>query len=94
MTLGELGRQVAGWRKRKKMTQTEFCEAVGLSRWTLSQLENGELLELGYNKIQRVLSCVGKELSVRDASPMPTLDELLRDNREEWEDSFRGPGSP
>ena len=63
MTLGELGRQVAGWRKRKKMTQTEFCEAVGLSRWTLSQLENGELLELGYNKIQRVLSCVGKELA-------------------------------
>ena len=85
---------MAGWRKRKKMTQTEFCEAVGLSRWTLSQLENGELLELGYNKIQRVLSCVGKELAVRDASPTPTLDELLQDNREEWEESFKGPGGP
>ena len=94
MTLGELGMQVVAWRKGRKMTQAEFCEAVGLSRWTLSQLENGDLLELGFNKVQRVLSCVGKELSVRDASPIPTLDELLQDNKEEWEESFRGPGGP
>ncbi len=90
MTLTELGKQVAAWRKGKKMTQAEFCEAAGISTVTLSQLENGELLELGFNKLTRVLSCVGKELAVRDASPMPTLDELLRDNREEWE----GPGNP
>lgn len=94
MTLTELGKQVAAWRKGKKMTQAEFCEAAGISTVTLSQLENGELLELGFNKVTRVLSCVGKEFSVRDASPMPTLDELLQDNREEWEDSFRGPGRP
>lgn len=46
---------------------------------------------MGYNKVARVLSCVGKELAVRDASPIPTLDELLQDNREKWEDSFRSP---
>ena len=94
MTLGELGIQVAAWRKGRKMTQAEFCEAAGLSRWTLSQLENGNLLELGFNKVQRVLSCVGKELSVRDASPIPTFDEALRANKEEWEESFKGPGGP
>lgn len=94
MTLTELGKQVAAWRKGKKMTQAEFCESAGVSTVTLSQLENGELLELGFNKVQRVLSCVGKELSVRDASPTPTLDELLEDNREEWEESLRGPGGP
>ena len=87
MTLGELGMQVAAWRKARKMTQTEFCKASGISRWTLSQLENGALLELGFNKVQRVLTCVGKELSVRDASPYPTLDERQRENQEEWEAS-------
>ena len=94
MTLSELGIKVAAWRKGKKMTQAEFCEAAGISTVTLSQLENGDLLELGFNKVQRVLSCVGKELSVRDASPVPTFDERLRENKEEWESSFTGPGGP
>ena len=94
MTLGELGKQVVAWRKRKNMTQAEFCRAAGISTVTLSQLENGELPELGFNKVQRVLDCVDKELTVRDAAPVPTFDERLRDNREEWEASFTGPAGP
>ena len=93
MTLAELGKQVAAWRRQKNMTQRDFCVSAGISRATLSALENGEVPELGYNKVQRLLQCVSKELAVRDASPVLTFDELLRANRQEQADpSAPAPG--
>ena len=95
MTLDEVGKQVAEWRKRRNIGQAEFCRANGISRTTLSQLENGKLLELGYNRVQRILTCFNKELTVREASPVPTLDEILRENwvaEQEEESSPMGPG--
>ena len=96
MTLSELGKRVAAWRKRRHISQSEFCKAAGISRSTLSHLETGELLELGFGRVQRILNVVDKELAVRDVSPVPTFDELLRMNAEEreQEESLSGPGGP
>ena len=83
------------WRRQKNMTQHDFCASAGISRTTLSALENGEVLELGYNKVQRILQCVNKELAVRDVSPVLTFDELLRANQQEQEEPpAPAPGGP
>ncbi|HEV2616013.1 MAG TPA: hypothetical protein VGU63_16675, partial [Candidatus Acidoferrales bacterium] len=51
---------------------------IGLS--TLDALENGRLGELGYSKITNILSALGLELKVEEASARrPTLDELMEE---------------
>ena len=94
MTLHDLGKQVGAWRRNKKINQSELCNASGISRATLSQLENGELAELGYTKVQRLLSCLDWELIPRQRPPMPTLPELIRTNTEESEGAASAPGGP
>lgn len=71
-----------GIRKRRKalgLSQAELGRAVGLSRTAVSSLERGAYTELGVRKIDRVATALGLELCLRDASPMPTLDELQRE---------------
>ncbi len=63
-------------RKRRKLTQAEVAKAAGLSRATLSQLENGILSELGIKKVLRVAEILGLELMLRPAGAAPTLEEL------------------
>jgi|GEM_PF-5542508 len=69
----------AGIRKRRKslgLSQTELGLAAGLSRTVISSLERGAYMELGVRKIDRIATALGLELCLRDASPLPTLDEL------------------
>ena len=83
MSLQELGKRVAVWRKEQGLNQTQLAASADLSRLTLSQLENSELLELGYTKVERLLACLNKTLTPVDKAPMPTLDDLLRDRESE-----------
>ena len=94
MTLHDLGKRVGAWRRNKNISQSELCNAAGISRATLSQLENGELAELGYTKVQRLLSCLDWVLTPRQRPPMPTLSELIRTNTEENEGAASAPGGP
>ena len=51
---------------------------VGLS--TLDALENARLGELGFTKVTNILSALGMELKLQEASARrPTLDELLEE---------------
>jgi transcriptional regulator with XRE-family HTH domain len=53
---------------------------VGLS--TLEALENARLGELGFTKVTNILSALGMELMLREASTRrPTLDELLEEEQ-------------
>lgn len=57
------------------MTQAEAAAAAGVSRKTLTQFENGGSgISLG--NLNRLLRAVGLELTAREASARPTLDEL------------------
>ena len=85
MTLQNLGKKIAVLRREKGLSQDEVCRVAGISRTTLSQLENSELSELGFNKVHRILSYLDKDLSVVNKAPLPTLDDLLRQRQEDFD---------
>jgi transcriptional regulator with XRE-family HTH domain len=66
------------FRKRRIMrgvTQDQTAAAAGLSRKTVSDFENGAS-RIALGNLQRLLRTVGLELTAREASARPTLDEL------------------
>ena len=82
LTLEELGKQIADLRRAKGLNQEEVCRYTGISRTTLSQLENNELTEMGYQKVSRLLSLLDMDLAIVNKSHPPTLDDLVRERDE------------
>jgi transcriptional regulator with XRE-family HTH domain len=77
-----LGARIAAKRKQLGYTQTELARKASISRPTLAALENGRSGELGFTKITKILSALGMELKVQEASSRrPTLDELIEEDR-------------
>lgn len=81
MDLGQIGQRVRTQRKARQLSQHALARMAGLSRLTINQLERGGATDLGVQKLERVLNVLGLELSVRDLSPRPTLDDLLAEQR-------------
>ena len=95
MLLTELGKQVSAWRRRKNISQDTLCEAAGVSRTTLSQLERGMLPELGYTKVNRLLCCLDRQLMVGEEEAYPHVHQRFAERAEETDDlsaSTPGPG--
>jgi transcriptional regulator with XRE-family HTH domain len=74
--LFEIGRHIREERKRRKISQTQLAELLGMSRSTISQIENGIIQDIGIRKIIRILDVLELEIRVRPAGTPPTLDEL------------------
>ena len=91
LDLVTLGGRIAGRRKSLKLTQAELSRKAGISRATLDALENGRAGELGFSKIAKLLTALGLELTVGPASShRPTLDELMREDRDDQSLDRRG----
>ncbi|MCL7945082.1 helix-turn-helix transcriptional regulator [Marinobacter sp. ATCH36] len=58
------------------MSQQVMADHLGLSRATINALENGRSGDVGVRKVIKILDYLGYELSVREKSPFPTLEEL------------------
>jgi transcriptional regulator with XRE-family HTH domain len=69
MRLQELGSQVRKARQAQGLTQAALAGRVGLTRETLSLLENGRVRDLGARKVLNVLDALGLEIEVHDARP-------------------------
>ena len=80
--LFDIGQQIRAERKRRKMTQSELAKLLGMSRSTISQIENGTVQEIGLRKLIRILDVLGLELRIRHTGTPPTLDELREE--ETW----------
>lgn len=78
-----LGEKLRAQRKRYKLSQAELAQKTGISRSSLSQLENGTITDIGIRKVMRVLEYLGLELTVRPAGAPPTLDELRQEQEAE-----------
>jgi transcriptional regulator with XRE-family HTH domain len=74
--LFEIGKQIRQVRKNRNITQAELAKALGMSRTTIGQIENGTVQEIGVRKLIRVLEFLELELRVRPAGRPPTLEEL------------------
>lgn len=93
LTLVSIGEQIAARRKKLGLSQNELARKASLSRASLDALENGRAGELGFSKIGKLLSALGLELRLQDATARrPTLDELMAEDRND-QSVDRGRGS-
>lgn len=72
--LGELIKQL---RKEHKLSQQALAQQYGMSRATISGIENDTVSEIGIRKVEAILNGVGYELTaVPRSRQRPTLDNL------------------
>ena len=84
LPLSSLGEQIATKRKALGLTQRALAKKARVGLSTLDALENGRLGELGYSKITNVLTALGTELNLQEASAgRPTLEELMEEGRDD-----------
>lgn len=82
--MSSLGERIALKRKTLAMTQPILAKKARVGLSTLDALENGRLGELGYSKITNILTALGLELKLQEASTRrPTLDELMKEGRDD-----------
>jgi transcriptional regulator with XRE-family HTH domain len=78
LSLLTVGEQIASKRKALGLTQPELAKKARVGLSTLDALENGRLGELGYSRITNILTALGLELKLQEASARrPTLEELM-----------------
>lgn len=77
MDMLELGAAIKARRKMMGLSQQDVASPNGMSRATLSNLENGKLPELGLRKIMAICSTLGLDLVLKEAAPRPTLRDLM-----------------
>ena len=78
LPISAIAEQIAHKRKALGLSQAALAKKAHIGRSTLDALENGRMGELGYTKINNILSALGLELKIQDAtSRRPTLEELM-----------------
>ena len=82
MTLQDIGQTIARTRKRKKITQSSLAAALGMSRATVSGIENGTVPEIGIRKVLSLCTALGIELLAQEKTRRPTLQQLLQEQRD------------
>jgi transcriptional regulator with XRE-family HTH domain len=77
----QLGELIKTLRKANKMTQQALAQQYGMSRATISGIENNTISEIGLRKVEAILNGFGYELTaVPRQSRRPTLDTLQKVN--------------
>jgi transcriptional regulator with XRE-family HTH domain len=77
MDYEELGKRIVQLRKQAGYSQTTLAQYSGISRATIAGFETGRATDLGTRKLIKLLAILGHELSIREASPRPTFEEIL-----------------
>lgn len=76
-----LGDLIRSLRKERKLSQQALAEQYGMSRSTISGIENITVSEIGLRKVEAILNGFGYELTaVPLQSKRPTLDSLKKVN--------------
>jgi HTH-type transcriptional regulator/antitoxin HipB len=81
MPLQDIGLALRTARKRQKRSQGDLAAALGMSRATISALENGTVGEIGIRKVIALCEALGLELGVTTHSARPTLQQLREERR-------------
>jgi HTH-type transcriptional regulator/antitoxin HipB len=82
MTLQDIGQTIARTRKRQKITQASLAASLGMSRATVSGIENGTVPEIGIRKVLSLCTALGIELVAQEKTRRPTLQQLLQEQRD------------
>lgn len=76
MNLLELGQEIKNMRQHKKWSQDTLEEYSGITKRTISKIENGFVDEVGIKKVTSILDLLDMELSLRPKGRPRTLEEL------------------
>jgi len=80
MNMQELGKTLRSARKQHKLTQAALGEQLGMSRATISALENGTVQEVGIRKVMAICTLLGLELNIQPKQKRrPTLHTLVNE---------------
>ena len=83
MNIREIGTALLQARKAAKRPQAEVAASLGMSRATVSAIENGTIGEIGIRKVMALCAALGLELSVAPKRRRPTLEEVMEEQRAE-----------
>lgn len=81
MDLSEIGSLISIARKRQKLSQERLAQQLGMSRATISGIENGTVPEIGIRKILAICAALGLELLAQERTQRPTLQQLMQEQR-------------
>ncbi len=81
MTLEQLGLEIKTLRKDKKYSQDDMEQFSGITKRTISKIENGFIDEVGIKKVETILDLLGYELGIRPKGRPKTLEELQDEQR-------------
>jgi transcriptional regulator with XRE-family HTH domain len=73
--LDNISQEIRRLRKQKGWSQQQLAELAGLDRTTLGSIERNDYNDIGIRKVQRLLTLLGKTLTLA-AAGLPTLDQL------------------
>jgi len=76
LTLKELGHEIKLLRKEKSWSQNDMEEYSGITKRTISKIENGFIDEVGIKKVETILDLLGYEFGLRLKGRPKTLEEL------------------
>lgn len=82
MNLDEIGAKIREARKARNLSQDELAKPLGMSRATISGIENGTIREIGVRKLMNLVAVLSLELNVAPQQRRPTLQELRRERNE------------
>jgi transcriptional regulator with XRE-family HTH domain len=72
MILSELGETIKTLRKQKGLSQDSLAVQSGISRATLSKLENGYIANISIVVVNQILSLLGYEIEIKASNPFKT----------------------
>lgn len=78
--MNELGALIRDLRKTAGLSQGQLAERHGMSRATISGIENNTIPEVGIRKVAAILEGLGYELTATPKRRRKTLDELKAGN--------------
>ena len=81
MNLSDIGFSVREARKRQGRSQGQLASVLGMSRATISAIENGTVVEIGVRKVMALCTELGLTLTVAPETRRPTLQELRAERR-------------
>jgi HTH-type transcriptional regulator/antitoxin HipB len=79
--IANIGTAIATARRAAGRSQADLASSLGMSRATISAIENGTIQEIGVRKLMALCASVGLELVVRTKGRRPTLQELRAEQR-------------